>query len=108
MLDDIANAMTYDKSREYFLGCMIWNSKIDKAGDVTYTYSDILDGQQRFISLYLLQGVIRDLSINSNVKNTVAKRLQQERDDLEGTPERNRLKFSIRHDDDFFKQYVLS
>jgi hypothetical protein len=108
MLEDVANAMANDKGREYFLGCMIWNSKVDKAGDVTYTYSDVLDGQQRFITLYLLQGVIRDLSNNSNLKKTVAKRLQQERDDLEGTPERNRLKFSIRHDDDFFKQYVLS
>ncbi|MCA8831901.1 DUF262 domain-containing protein [Hymenobacter pini] len=108
MFDDIATAYEQDRNREYFLGCMIWNAKEDRSGEVVYPYNDILDGQQRFITLYLLQGVIRDVSSNAKLKDTVAKRLQQERDDLEGTPERNRLKFSIRHDDDFLQQYVLA
>jgi uncharacterized protein with ParB-like and HNH nuclease domain len=108
LLEDITSAMDHDRNREYFLGCMIWNVKVDKTGDMPYTYNDILDGQQRFITLYLLQAVIRDISTYPKVKETVTKRLRQERDDLEGTPERNRLKFTIRQDDAFFQEHVLT
>lgn len=108
MCEDIASAFLHDKNREYFLGCMIWNAKVDPNGGSPYAYNDILDGQQRFITLYLLQGVIRDLSTNANVKELVAKRLQQVGNDLENIPERNRLKFTIRQDDVFFQQYVLT
>lgn len=108
MCEDIASALASGKSREYFLGCMIWNAKVEPNGGSPYPYHDILDGQQRFITLYLLHAVIRDLSTNANVKVQVAKRLQQEGNDLENIPERNRLKFSIRQDDEFFHQFVLT
>jgi hypothetical protein len=108
LCEDLAAALAHDKNREYFLGCMIWNAKVDANGGNPYPYQDILDGQQRFITLYLLQAVIRDLSTNANVKGQVAKRLQQEGNDLENIPERNRLQFSIRQDDDFFQQFVLA
>lgn len=108
MCEDIASAMTHGKNREYFLGCMIWNTKEEPNGGSPYTYHDILDGQQRFITLYLLHAVIRDLSTNASVKAQVAKRLQQEANELENIPERNRLKFTIRQDDEFFQQFVLT
>jgi hypothetical protein len=108
MCEDIASAFEQGKSREYFLGCMIWNAKVDQNAGSPYAYNDILDGQQRFITLYLLHGVIRDLSTNSNIKELVTKRLQQVGNELENIPERNRLKFSIRHDDEFFLQFVLT
>jgi uncharacterized protein with ParB-like and HNH nuclease domain len=108
MCTDLAAALAHDKNREYFLGCMIWNGKVDPNQGNPYPYSDILDGQQRFITLYLLHAVIRDLSTNPNVKSQVAKRLQQEGNDLENIPERNRLQFSIRQDDEFFHQFVLA
>lgn len=108
MCTDLAAALAHDKNREYFLGCMIWNGKVDQNQGNPYPYHDILDGQQRFITLYLLHAVIRDLSTNANVKSQVAKRLQQEGNDLENIPERNRLQFSIRQDDEFFHQFVLA
>lgn len=108
MAEDIATAFLHDKNREYFLGCMIWNAKTDHNSGTPYAYNDILDGQQRFITLYLLQAVIRDLSNFANVKESVTKRLQQVGDDLENIPERNRLKFTIRHDDEFFQKFVLT
>jgi uncharacterized protein with ParB-like and HNH nuclease domain len=108
MCEDIASAFAHGKNREYFLGCMIWNAKVDLNGGNPYAYNDILDGQQRFITLYLLHGVIRDLSKNKNIKDLVTKRLQQVGNELENIPERNRLKFTIRHDDRFFQQFVLA
>jgi uncharacterized protein with ParB-like and HNH nuclease domain len=68
MCEDLAAAFAHDKNREYFLGCMIWNAKVKPNGGNPYAYHDILDGQQRFITLYLLHAVIRDLSTNANVK----------------------------------------
>ena len=108
MCEDLAAAFAHDKNREYFLGCMIWNAKVEPNGGNPYAYHDILDGQQRFITLYLLHAVIRDLSTNANVKGQVTKRLQQVGNDLENIPERNRLQFSIRQDDEFFQQFVLT
>jgi len=108
MVEDIATAFLYDKNREYFLGCMIWNAKVDPNDGSPYAYNDILDGQQRFITLYLLHAVIRDLTTFVNVKEQVTKRLQQVGNDLENIPERNRLKFTIRHDEEFFQQFVLT
>jgi uncharacterized protein with ParB-like and HNH nuclease domain len=108
MCEDLAAALAQDKNREYFLGCMIWNSKRELNHGTPHVYHDILDGQQRFITLYLLHAVVRDLSTNASVKSKVGQRLQQEGDDLEEVPERNRLQFSIRQDEEFFQQFVLT
>lgn len=105
LLNDITTAMERDFNKEYFLGCMIWNTK--KATESNYNYQDILDGQQRFITLYLLQGVIRDLSDAIDLKNEVKERLLQEGNRYRGIPKRNRIKFVIRNDESFLEKYLL-
>ena len=77
-LKDISTAMQKDMEKEYFLGCMIWNTKkvVDENNN-SYNSQDILDGQQRFITMYILQGVLRDLSDDSEFKETVNKCLKQ-------------------------------
>lgn len=76
IFEGIATAFLHDKHRECFLGCRIWNTKVEQSDDLPYAYNDILDGQQRFIALYLLQAVIRDLSTSAKGKGSVTKRLQ--------------------------------
>ncbi|MBD2055314.1 DUF262 domain-containing protein [Oculatella sp. FACHB-28] len=107
LLDDIRKAMERDKEKEYFLGCMVWNTKQSKEGDFVYTSQDILDGQQRFITLYLLQAVLRDLSKSKDLQNKIRTRMRQERDEFDGIPERNRIEFEIRKDKEFLEEYVL-
>jgi len=107
LLDDIRKAMERDKEKEYFLGCMVWNTKQSKEGDFVYTSQDILDGQQRFITLYLLQAVLRDLSKSKELQNKIKHRMRQERDEFDGIPERNRIEFEIRKDKDFLEKHVL-
>lgn len=41
LLDDIRKAMERDKDKEYFLGCMVWNTKQSKEGDFGYISQDI-------------------------------------------------------------------
>jgi len=106
LLEDFSNAKEHDGKKEYFLGCMIWNSK-RAASEVEYICQDILDGQQRFITLFLLHAVMRDLSQNSRLKSKVEERLKQEYDSFDEIPERNRIVFEIRDDSEFLEQYVL-
>jgi len=107
LLDDIRKAMERDREKEYFLGCMVWNTKQSKEGDFVYTSQDILDGQQRFITLYLLQAVLRDLSKSKDLQTKVRTRMRQERDEFDGIPERNRIEFEVRKDKEFLEEYVL-
>lgn len=107
LLEDIHKAMERDKEKEYFLGCMVWNTKQSRDGDFVYTSQDILDGQQRFITLYLLQAVLRDLSKSKSLQEKIRTRMRQDRDEFDGIPERNRIEFEIRKDKDFLEEYVL-
>jgi uncharacterized protein with ParB-like and HNH nuclease domain len=108
LLEDVSKAMETDSNKEYFLGCMIWNTRNDKtAKNIEYTYQDILDGQQRFITLFLLHGVLRDISQKKSLKDSVQKRLVQEADDYNNIPERNRIEFEIRDDKDFLEKYII-
>jgi uncharacterized protein with ParB-like and HNH nuclease domain len=108
LLEDISKAMETDINKEYFLGCMIWNTRQEKSNkNIEYTYQDILDGQQRFITLFLLHGVIRDISIEAKLKENVQKRLVQEADDYNNIPSRNRIEFEIRDDKDFLDKFII-
>lgn len=107
LLNDINKAMESDIHKEYFLGCMIWNTRRDKTNDLEYYYQDILDGQQRFISLFLIHAVIRDLSADDNLKKDVQKKLVQEEDRFNNIPARNRIEFQIRDDKKFLHEFVI-
>jgi uncharacterized protein with ParB-like and HNH nuclease domain len=107
LLEDITSAMEHDNQKEYFLGCMIWNTKTVKEGDIPYICQDILDGQQRFITIYLLQAALRDLSTNNDVKNKVNLRMLQKEDKIDGIPKRNRIEFQIRYDKEFIDKYII-
>jgi len=108
LLEDISRALDGDENKEYFVGCMIWNTRKHKDQDnVEYEYQDILDGQQRFITLFLLHGVIRDFSDNDQLKQNVRKRLVQEADVYSNIPARNRIQFEIREDKEFLDDYII-
>ncbi|BDD04596.1 DUF262 domain-containing protein [Aureibacter tunicatorum] len=107
LLDDLQHAMDNSADKEYFLGCMIWNTKKKTTDDTSYECQDILDGQQRFITLYLLHGVMRDLGEEKQLKDTVTKRLCQEGNKFDGIPSRNRIEFEIRDDEQFLANYLL-
>lgn len=108
LLNDISSAMEADPDKEYFLGCMIWNVINQRAGEYSFECSDILDGQQRLITIFLLHAVLRDLSEESQLKEKVQQRLQQAEDKYDNIPSRNRLFFAVRDDKDFLEKFILS
>ncbi len=109
LLEDVSKAMDNDINKEYFLGCMIWNTRVERSTkNIEYTYQDILDGQQRFITLYLLHSVIRDISTQEKLRENVQKRLVQEADDFNNIPSRNRIEFEIRDDKEFLDSFIIA
>ena len=108
LLNDISSAMEEDTDKEYFIGCMIWNIVDDSLHGYQFQCQDILDGQQRFISLFLLQAVLRDLSWDEALKVKVRARLQQEEDSYDKIPARNRVLFAVRGDEGFLNEWVLA
>ena len=107
LLNDIATAMEADPDKEYFLGCMIWNVVNQRSGEYSFECLDILDGQQRLITIFLLHAVLRDISEESKLKEKVQQRLKQSEDRYDNVPARNRILFAIRDDKDFLDKAVL-
>ncbi|PWN63963.1 DUF262 domain-containing protein [Chryseobacterium viscerum] len=107
-LDDITNALESNKEKEYFLGCMIWNTRENISNDIKYKFQDILDGQQRFLTLFLLHASLRNLSQNADLKKNVQNRLIQEADEFNNVPARNRIEFDIRDDKEFIDNYIIT
>ena len=108
LLEDLHNSFSQKQEhgmREYFLGCFVLNKK--KSVNDEYLYYDILDGQQRFITLMLLQIVFRDLLDDVEAKRRFAGNVYQKQDKMNNIPERERLQFGIREDADFISKSLL-
>ena len=99
--------MDADPGKEYFIGCMIWNKVAEESNGYRFENLDILDGQQRFITLFLLHAVLRDLSTDPKLEEKVGERLKQEEDAFDNIPERNRIEFVVRQDRAFLDEWVL-
>lgn len=108
LLNDLSDAMEADSEKEYFLGCMIWNNVESRQDGYRFDCQDILDGQQRFLTLYLLHSVIRDLSKSKDLMQKVQERLMQREDKFDDIPARNRVLFSIRKDKSFIDEWILN
>lgn len=107
LLDDISFAQQQNKDSEYFLGSIVLQRKEIKTGNGEYIENDLLDGQQRLITLLLLTAVIRDLSTKETRIQTCQKSIFQQANPDDNIPERLRIVFDIRVEvKDFINKYV--
>lgn len=108
LLDDISFAQQQNKDSEYFLGSIVFQKKLIVSNDGSeYTENDLLDGQQRLTTLFLLTAVIRDITDNKTRKTTCQNSIFQEANPDDNIPERLRIVFDIRDEvRDFIDQYV--
>lgn len=96
LLDDISFAQQNDNESEYFLGSIVFQTKTNNNGK--YQEDDLLDGQQRLTTLFLITAVIRDLTENEKLKNICKEIIYQDENEFDGTPERIRIIFDIREE----------
>ena len=96
LLDDISFAQQNVDKSEYFLGSIVFQTKTNDSGN--YQEDDLLDGQQRLTTLFLIVAVIRDLTKDKQLKTTCKKIIYQDENEFDSTPERIRVIFDIREE----------
>jgi len=96
LLDDISFAQQNDDKAEYFLGSIVFQTK--KTENEEYQEDDLLDGQQRMTTLFLITAIIRDLTENEKLKSICNEIIFQDENEFDGTPERIRIIFDIREE----------
>ena len=107
LLDDLNYAIKHNSNKEYFLGSVVLQKHTVTSKSVTYTSCDILDGQQRMTTLFLLMAVLRDLSTNSKLTTNAKEAIFQEEDPFSNQPERIRIEFLIRDKvEDFVDTFI--
>lgn len=106
LLDDISYAAVNTPNNDYFLGSFVYQHK-KAGGDQEFVENDLLDGQQRITTIFLLFAVVRDLETNKKRKENCQKYIYQEEDKDTNTPERIRLLYKIRPEvEKFIDEYV--
>lgn len=107
LLQDLNDAMNRDDNAQYFLGSMVLQKKTSEKNSTNYVEYDVLDGQQRLTTLFLLVSVIRDLTENEDCLKTCKEIIFQKKNLFTNTPERLRVVFDIRQEvKDFIDFYV--
>jgi uncharacterized protein with ParB-like and HNH nuclease domain len=98
LLDDVSQAQHSNPDAQYFLGSMVLKKSDKQEGGTKYEEYDLLDGQQRLTTLFLITAVVRDLTPKTNEA-----RLKTCRDSIfqmanpdDNIPERSRIVFDIR------------
>ena len=102
MLEDFASNYIEHNNEEYFLGSYIIQSK-DKS-------NDLLDGQQRITTLFLLFAYLRDYEKSSDdVKSNCIELIFQKANKIKHISERIRLSYEIRGNvKKFIEEYLMT
>ncbi len=102
LLDDLFFAMENNPDKEYFLGSLVLQKSLitEAAGgnDIRYILYDVLDGQQRLTTLFIMFAVIRDKIKNNQYIDNCKNAIFQEHDASFNQPERLRLEYKIKDD----------
>lgn len=107
LLDDIAYAASNTPDSQYFLGSIVLHTKSETKNKISYTENDLLDGQQRLTTLYLMMAVVRDLATDTDLKNTCSECIFQKANKYKNIPERMRIVFDIRDAvQDFTNEFI--
>ena len=108
LLDDTISAYRENKDAQYFLGSMVLKINEKSENNVSYTEYELLDGQQRITTVFLILACMRDmLTAYPQYQNSLAGFVYQAEDAILQQPERMRIIFNIRSDvRDFVNEYI--
>ena len=107
LLDDVMQARALNADSQYFLGSMVLRRNSRKEETPKYEEYDLLDGQQRLTTLFLITAVIRDLSTDTTLRTTCQDIIFQKENRFNNTPERLRIVFDIRDQVKKFINYFV-
>jgi hypothetical protein len=101
LIDDVKYASEHSPGAQYFLGSMVLQRKyVETKQSVSFELHDVLDGQQRLTTLFLMIAAIRDLAHDDEpgkkLRQLCCEMLFQEENIFNNTPGRDRLVYQIR------------
>ncbi len=114
LLDDVYNAALANKfnkednQSQYYLGSLVLQKNLRTTNSATYVEYDVLDGQQRLITLLIITSVIRDLTKNNESRKDLCKKsIYQMAIPDDNIPERQRIVFETKDKvKEFIDKYV--
>lgn len=108
LLDDTISAYRENKEAQYFLGSMVLKINEKSENNVSYTEYELLDGQQRITTVFLILACMRDMLTDyPQYQKSLAGFVYQAEDAILQQPERMRIIFNIRSDvRDFVNEHI--
>lgn len=108
LLDDTISAYRENKEAQYFLGSMVLKINEKSENNVSYTEYELLDGQQKITTVFLILACMRDMLTDyPQYQNSLAGFVYQAEDAILQQPERMRIIFNIRSDvRDFVNEHI--
>ncbi len=105
LVEDLYYAFENKDDSDYFLGSLV----LKKIEGSSFPEYEVLDGQQRLTTFFIMMAVMRDLISDDNSKNTIHKKIYQEENSLENIPARMRITYRIRDRvEDFINDFIIS
>ncbi len=105
LLEDLWFAYEDNPEDEYFIGSLV----LKKVAESTFNEYEVLDGQQRLTTLTLLLSVLKNITEDDLLKETLNKKLFQRENPYDNIPERQRVVYKIRgNSDKYLKEFILN
>ncbi len=92
LIDDLKYAYENKPTSDYFLGSLV----LKKLNNDQFPEYDVLDGQQRLTTFFLMMAVIRDMITDADAKESTQDSIYQKGNKTKHIPSRVRIKYQIR------------
>ncbi|MBO8158448.1 MAG: DUF262 domain-containing protein [Thermosyntropha sp.] len=104
LVEDLYFAFKNKPESEYFLGSLV----LKRVRNSSYPEYEVLDGQQRLTTFFIMMAILRDIISDERAKNTIHKKIYQEEDRLENIPARMRITYKIRDNvENFINNFLI-
>lgn len=104
LIEDLYYAFENKEDNEYFLGSLV----LKNTNNESFNEYEVLDGQQRLTTFFMMIAVLRDLLDDEDYKSTLRELIYQKENKLKKIPSRNRLAYYIRDNvEDFIDEFII-
>lgn len=105
LLDDLIFSFENKPENEYFLGSLVLKRKDNEE----FSEYEVLDGQQRLTTFFMIIAVMRDILTDRDYKTTLQDMIYQKENKLKKIPSRQRITYEIRDNvEEFINDFIIS